>query len=67
MSQMNNDHLRVLTAEHRFEFTSSFKGEVDKLRKRGKAGMDKAKRRMAMMEERRKLVIWSEAEEEAET
>jgi hypothetical protein len=66
MSQMNNDHLRVLTAEHRFEFTSTFKADVNKLKMRGKAGMEKAKRRISMMEERRRIVTDGD-EEEVET
>jgi hypothetical protein len=69
MSQMNNDHLRVLTEEHRFVPTSTFKAEVKKLRMRGKAGMEKAKKRMSIMEERRKMDKGdgNEEEEEAET
>jgi hypothetical protein len=67
MSQMNNDHLRVLTQEHRFKPTATFKAEVEKLRKRGKAGMERAKRRISIMEERRKMAMDGVLEEEAET
>jgi hypothetical protein len=68
MAEMNNAHLRVLAAEHRFEFTPAFKEEVNKLKNRGKAGMKEAKRRMSMVEERRRLVMGGDEEEEvAET
>jgi hypothetical protein len=73
MSQMNNDHLRVLTEEHRFEPTATFNAELNKLKIRGRAGMERAKRRMSIMEERRKMAKGDgdrddeEEEEEAKT
>lgn len=57
MSQMNTDHLRLLTEEHRFEPTASFKAEVKRLKKRGRAGMEEVKRRVAAMDARRSMAM----------
>jgi signal transduction histidine kinase len=67
MSQMNNEHLRVLTQEHRFVPTATFKAELSKLKMRGKVGMKEAKRRMSIMEERRRIAMGGDEEEEAKT
>jgi hypothetical protein len=41
MSQMNNEHLRVLTQELIRTPTATFKAELSKLKMRGKAGNEK--------------------------
>jgi hypothetical protein len=62
MAQMNNEHLRVLSEEHRFLPTATFQAEVSKLRERGKAGLEEANRRISALDARRRMAIDGEEE-----
>jgi hypothetical protein len=65
MHEMNYAALRELEQAKRFEPTEAFKAEMSMLRKRGTAAMVAASRRLANMEERRKMAM--DVEEVAKT